>query len=402
MTRTSPEPASPADPAYSPQPDRATPAGAGAPGEPRSCPSSGQDAPSGAPERGTPVSVPPSQGSTNGHAHSANGHSGANNGHGHGTNGHAGVDRSARNGHTTASTHPANGRATNGHSTVARHRGASNGTAVHESEVLKQDAQRLPRTRAAGSVTILDAPARERVSSAAGVTHAAPTSEAVDWESLSPRGVYARWGKRLLSMVLLVLVLPVAALFCLPITLVNWLVFRDLRQVLYTQPRVGHRGRLFNIYKFRTMRAGEQADFQSWKEGTDDERVTRFGRLLRNTHLDELPQLLNILRGEMTFIGPRPEMVEIHDWAAASIPSFHERHAVRPGITGFAQITQGYAGNDEEAYRQKLVADQYYRRHVTLRFDLEILFRTALWMIRRRGWSWVPQDATGMREPHTI
>jgi len=215
----------------------------------------------------------------------------------------------------------------------------------------------------------------------------AAAAKTPDWGALAPSGPYPRWGKRLLRTLLALLVIPFALALSIPIVLINWALFRDLRQVLYRQPRVGRRGRVFQIFKFRTMREAEDGDFEAWSEGSDDLRVTRFGRLLRNTHLDELPQLLNILRGEMDFVGPRPEMIQIHRWACERIPGFAERNALLPGITGYAQITQGYTGMDERAYRKKLAADQLYRRNFSLRFDLEILFRTALWMLRGRGWN---------------
>lgn len=210
----------------------------------------------------------------------------------------------------------------------------------------------------------------------------------VDWERLDPRGWYPIIGKRALTVLLLVLALPFAVLLCVPIALVNWAIFRDRRRILYHQPRVGYHGRIFSIVKFRTMRETSQDAFDSWKDGQERLRVTPFGRLLRNTHLDELPQLLNILRGEMDFIGPRPEMIEIYLWACENVPHFRHRHCVLPGITGFAQITQGYVGLDQKGYGEKLAADLNYIERMSLRFDLVVLFRTAVWMLRGRGWSW--------------
>jgi len=216
---------------------------------------------------------------------------------------------------------------------------------------------------------------------------------------MTPSGLYPRLGKRLLNGVLLFVCLPLASLLALPIALVNWIIFGDVRRILYSQPRVGSRGRTFSIYKFRTMREAPAEAFDSWKDGGDRLRVTGFGRFLRNTHLDELPQLINVLRGEMDFIGPRPEMVEIDAWACQRIADFPERSALLPGITGYAQITHGYAGMDALAYRRKLVADLYYRDHLSLRLDLEILFRTAVWMLRGRGWRHTAKSADPLVEP---
>lgn len=214
----------------------------------------------------------------------------------------------------------------------------------------------------------------------------------IDWDALEPRGVYPRFGKPALRIVLLVLCLVPSLALGLVIALANAVLFRSVRRVLYTQPRVGRRGEVFSIYKFRTMRECQSGDFESWSRGEDVLRVTRFGRLLRNTHLDELPQVLNILRGEMDFIGPRPEMLEISAWACASLPRFQERHALLPGVTGLAQVTQGYVAKDVRAYARKLAADQHYRRKLSLALDLEILVRTALWMVRARGWRRAPRQ----------
>ncbi|MEW6073252.1 MAG: sugar transferase [Planctomycetota bacterium] len=220
---------------------------------------------------------------------------------------------------------------------------------------------------------------------------AEPPPPEPDWERLDPRGWYPQFGKRALSVALLLIALPCAALLSIPIALVNWAIFRDASRILYHQPRVGYHGRVFSIVKFRTMRETSRDAFASWKEGHEGLRVTRFGRFLRNTHLDELPQLLNVLRGEMDFIGPRPEMIEIYLWACEHVPGFRHRHAILPGITGLAQVTQGYTGMDEEAYTKKLAADLVYLQCHSLRLDLEILARTAVWMLRGRGWRWQPR-----------
>ena len=228
------------------------------------------------------------------------------------------------------------------------------------------------------------------------VGQAAPGSD-LDWEALTPRGLYAAYGKRAFTFVLLLVVLPLALLIALPIALVNWIQFGQLGRVLYCQPRVGQRGKTFSIFKFRTMREAPQDAYDSWSQGQDRLRVTTFGRLLRNTHLDELPQLLNILRGEMDFIGPRPEMVEIDRWACTHVPGFRKRNALLPGITGYAQITQGYAGKDAAAYAQKLAGDEHYRERLSLTQDVLILLRTGLWMIRGRGWRFAPARTSSGR-----
>jgi lipopolysaccharide/colanic/teichoic acid biosynthesis glycosyltransferase len=194
---------------------------------------------------------------------------------------------------------------------------------------------------------------------------------------------YARYGRPVLRTALLALVLLPTLALALPIAALNALVFGP-RNVLFLQPRVGRHGRVFRIVKCRTMRGTDV-------EGPDDARVTRLGRFLRSTHLDELPQLWNVLRGEMDLIGPRPEMLSIDAWARARIPGFRERNAVLPGLTGLAQITQGYVERDEHAYRLKLELDRRYLARFSLAQDLAILAGTALWVLRGRGWTIRPR-----------
>lgn len=208
--------------------------------------------------------------------------------------------------------------------------------------------------------------------------------DVIDWDALEPTGLYARHGRRMLELALIVAAcLPVLALGA-AIALVNL----DPRKVFYVQPRVGQRGRIFQIYKFRTMRDPKRSAHDSWSSGEDQARVTPLGTWLRSTHLDELPQFLNILRGEMSFIGPRPEMVEVEQWAQEHVPGFTQRLVLRPGITGWAQITQGYTGRSVEAYARKLEITNFHARRLSLRSDLDVLARTFVWMLRGRGWQW--------------
>ena len=212
-------------------------------------------------------------------------------------------------------------------------------------------------------------------------------SERIPWDVLEPAGTYARLGRPLLNIGILLALLVPALCLSVAIAAVNTIVFRDPRKVFYLQPRVGQRGRLFHLVKFRTMKEVGGSTFRSWGEG-DAQRVTAFGRLLRNTHLDELPQLWNVLCGDMNVIGPRPEMLEVEEWACQRIPGFMERLVIKPGLTGRAQITQGYTGRDVDAYTEKLRINRAYLSDLSLRGDLEIVARTALWMLRGRGWSW--------------
>lgn len=204
----------------------------------------------------------------------------------------------------------------------------------------------------------------------------------------APSGLYAEHGRALFNAGLVLVILPIVLIVASVVTLVNLVLFRDVRKILFVQPRVGLHGRVFSIYKFRTMSEPKQSAHDSWQNGDDTSRVTTFGRFLRNTHLDELPQMLNILKGDMDVIGPRPEMVEIEAWASEHLPNFTQRLSIRPGITGIAQITQGYTGHDIEAYAEKLAINLAYIRDMSFALDVEICLRTIVWMLRGKGWDW--------------
>ena len=147
--------------------------------------------------------------------------------------------------------------------------------------------------------------------------------------------------------------------------------------VIYRQRRVGENGSPFEILKLRTMRVDAEADGQArWSEANDD-RVTRVGAILRRTHIDELPQLWNVLRGEMTLVGPRPERPELVGEIEQQFPHYSRRHLVKPGIAGWAQLRCGYAGSDLGT-AWKLCHDLYYVKHSSLLGDTLILFETFL------------------------
>jgi lipopolysaccharide/colanic/teichoic acid biosynthesis glycosyltransferase len=228
---------------------------------------------------------------------------------------------------------------------------------------------------------------RPRAPVAARETSSQPS---IDWDALAPRHAYSRIGRPMLDTALLCAVCVPALAIGAAIAVANALAFRDVRKVFFVQPRIGLRGRVFKLVKFRTMSAAPHGNFESWGRG-DHERVTPFGRFLRNAHLDELPQLINVLRGEMSFIGPRPEMLEVEQWASGHLPNFVQRLSIKPGITGLAQVTQGYTGRDVAAYAEKLAINLAYVERMSLRFDLEILARTGLWMLRGKGWDWQEQ-----------
>lgn len=206
-----------------------------------------------------------------------------------------------------------------------------------------------------------------------------------DWLALEPGGSYGVIGRPILDWALMVICLPLVGLLSLPLALINWFVQGSWSRVFFRQERVGRRGERFVLYKFRTMRDATGAEFEAWKAG-DSGRVTPFGAFLRMSHLDELPQIINILRGEMTFIGPRPEMIETHRFACEAIPGFEQRLALRPGITGRAQIRNGYAGHCGDEYLRKFKEDEFYRTHYSLGADLAILLKTPIWMLTLKGW----------------
>ena len=153
--------------------------------------------------------------------------------------------------------------------------------------------------------------------------------------------------------------------------------------IFFRQQRVGLNGRIFTIYKFRTMVADAEAGGAKWAT-KNDPRVTRLGQFMRKTRLDEVPQLWNVLRGDMSFVGPRPERPEFVSWLSEEIPFYDVRTTIRPGLTGWAQIRYGYGATLAES-REKLAYDLYYVKHQTLGLDLLIIFETIKTIIRRRG-----------------
>nr|WP_276316699.1 sugar transferase [Halomonas flagellata] len=143
--------------------------------------------------------------------------------------------------------------------------------------------------------------------------------------------------------------------------------------VLFVQERMGYRGVPFKVYKFRSMRCDHHG--KGFTEGEDDPRITRVGRVIRKYRLDELPQLFNVLKGEMSFIGPRPESLALSEWYEKDVPFFSYRHVVRPGISGWAQVEQGYAA-EVDGMTAKLQYDFYYIKHFSLWIDVLITFKT--------------------------
>jgi len=153
--------------------------------------------------------------------------------------------------------------------------------------------------------------------------------------------------------------------------------------IFYTQMRVGKRGRVFRAYKFRSMKPDAEKGKAVWA-AKNDSRVTRVGRILRKTHVDEFPQFWNILKGEMSVVGPRSERPEFVEELAREIPFYRVRHAVRPGMAGWGLVKQGYGGSKEEAVL-KLQYDLYYIKHQSLWLDIVILIKTIIDTLTFRG-----------------
>lgn len=188
-------------------------------------------------------------------------------------------------------------------------------------------------------------------------------------------------GRRLLSvasaMTLLLLVSPLALLAALAVRL------DSPGPIFFRQRRVGRNGRPFEMVKFRTMAVDAETRGAQWAQ-RNDPRVTRVGRHLRRFRIDELPQLWNVLRGEMDLVGPRPERPEFVEQLRRRIPFYDLRHIVAPGITGYAQVKYPYAASVEEA-KEKLQYDLYYVRHLSILLDIYILLLTARVVLFGRG-----------------
>jgi sugar transferase (PEP-CTERM system associated) len=156
------------------------------------------------------------------------------------------------------------------------------------------------------------------------------------------------------------------------------ILFEDVNlknaSVFYKQERVGLNGRLFNIIKFRSMRLDAEKDGAKWATANDN-RVTKVGFFIRKFRIDELPQIWNVFRGEMSFIGPRPERPQFVEQLIREIPYYNQRHNVKPGLAGWAQLNYPYGASVEDSM-EKLKFDLYYVKHQSLMLDILILIRT--------------------------
>jgi len=181
--------------------------------------------------------------------------------------------------------------------------------------------------------------------------------------------------KRLFDLLASSLVFLIAWPFIVLTALAVWMEGRFKEPILYSQHRVGQNWKLFKVYKFRSMRVDAEKNGAQWAQ-QNDPRVTKVGAFIRKTRLDEFPQLWNVLKGDMSFVGPRPERPEFVEDLAKNIPYYSERHRVKPGITGWAQMCYAYGSSQEDAI-QKLQYDLYYVKNYSLFLDLIILIQTA-------------------------
>jgi sugar transferase (PEP-CTERM system associated) len=196
------------------------------------------------------------------------------------------------------------------------------------------------------------------------------------------QGIVADFIKRLFDLVVGIALLPIT----LPIVLVAALAIylEDRFPVLYRQKRVGRGGRVFTLYKLRSMRIDAECEGTPHWASPNDDRMTRVGRFIRKWRIDELPQILNVLRGEMSFVGPRPERPYFVDQLTKQIPYYALRHGAKPGITGWAQVRYQYGASVDDAI-EKLQYDLYYVKNRSLFLDLAIMMATVEVVLWGRG-----------------
>lgn len=181
--------------------------------------------------------------------------------------------------------------------------------------------------------------------------------------------------KRVIDMLVILVTAPIVIPIALLIALIlKWQNRQSGDSVIFTQRRIGQGGKLFTMYKFRSMVGGAE-ESGAQMANIDDMRVTKFGSFIRQMRFDELPQFINVLRGEMSLIGPRPEQLNFVKHFNETIPFYRYRHIVKPGISGWAQVMHGYAGNEDET-KVKLEHDFFYIKNLSLTLDLLIVIKT--------------------------
>lgn len=189
--------------------------------------------------------------------------------------------------------------------------------------------------------------------------------------------------KRLFDIVLALLLFPILLPFMILVAFAILLESGFKGPIFYRQTRVGQSGKHFHIIKFRSMKEDAEKDGVKWAT-KNDSRITPVGAVIRKVRLDELPQLFNVLRGEMSFVGPRPERPEFVSLLAEKIPYYEERHRVKPGLTGWAQVSYQYGASEEDAF-EKLQYDLYYVKNYSILLDLMILVQTVEVVLMGKG-----------------
>ena len=179
---------------------------------------------------------------------------------------------------------------------------------------------------------------------------------------------FKRFGDLIFSILILLIFLPIGLITSLLI------FFEDGSPIFYKQLRTGHNGSEFEVFKFRTMRNNSEKDGPQWAK-RNDKRITKFGKILRLTRIDEIPQLICVIKGQMSLIGPRPERPEIELLLEKEIASYRIRHTIKPGLSGWAQVNYPYGASIEDS-KNKLSYDLYYINKVSFLLDLIIFFRT--------------------------
>jgi exopolysaccharide biosynthesis polyprenyl glycosylphosphotransferase len=231
-----------------------------------------------------------------------------------------------------------------------------------------------------GNVVEEAATAYERVSGRVPVHELRPSQLIYSGEMVGNRltMLYQYTVNHAIAAIGLIVMSPIMLLTALAV----W--FSSPGPALYRQVRVGLGGKPFTLYKFRSMRVDAEAGTGAVWASRDDPRVTRVGRIIRKLRIDELPQLFNVLKGEMCVVGPRPERPEFVKTLSEQIPFYRQRHSVRPGITGWAQINYKYGDSLEDTI-VKLEYDLYYIKHISFSLDIYIIFHTLKAMLLSRG-----------------
>ncbi len=197
-------------------------------------------------------------------------------------------------------------------------------------------------------------------------------------------GVSGLYGKRLFDLLMGLLLLAVFAPIMILVAAASMIESRGRNPVLFHQVRVGQNGTLFRLHKFRSMRVDAEADGVARWATENDTRVTALGSFLRKTRLDELPQIFNVIKGQMSLVGPRPERPEFVEQLSKAIPFYGERHRVKPGVTGWAQMLYPYGASVDDA-KHKLEYDLYYVKHAGVFLDLIILLQTVEIVLLGKG-----------------